>query len=656
MMKKSTIYLNSANSIAERLYDSAIWDHDSCTWNVYAPDMKLISKTGNWINADSSLYQGVAGIGIFLCELYNITRQNKIKDLIIGAVKYCKKDMNKLKYNNYSFYSGKLGVLYFLCLSDKYLDSDYSKDEIDLILNDIKNNLDKNIVFDVISGCGGAIPALLKLYEMTGKQVAYDISCIMGEILIINANKWIEGWSWGAKICNDSVRNLCGFAHGASGIGFALLELYNMSKNERFLYAANKAFQYEDSFYCKDNSNWPDLRYHELIEYIQYGRIEELKKEIVKNNIPSYTPSYMLAWCHGAPGIGLARLRGYELTLNEQYLEKCIKSCELIIESLVTYRGNYSLCHGVFGNLELLVEASRVLKNEKYFDCVEKYTLNSLGLYGGGSKSWPCGTINTTNDPSLLLGEAGIGYFLLRLINESVPSIFALKTEKYITNITNGDNISELRANYINEYFGKTLKYIDHLEKSECFYLKKTNTNHNMMTDEIEAAYSYIKRYLSKLNGYKWNYLNDLFCLEKEVYYSSINNKEHSKEYIELLEINDISIDDLDESILYLHNECKLLKTEYDWEQYFTSNHVEPIKSTTYYILYKTTNIFSVKRITYFSFMLFTAIINPQEFNTIINDMKTKYEIDNKSEYPFVNKVKEQLWYGYINNIIKIKT
>jgi hypothetical protein len=54
--------------------------------------------------------------------------------------------------------------------------------------------------------------------------------------------------------------------------------------------------------------------------------------------------------------------------------------------------------------------------------------------------------------------------------------------------------------------------------------------------------------------------------------------------------------------------------------------------------------------------MLFTAIINPQEFNTIINDMKTKYEIDNKSEYPFVNKVKEQLWYGYINNIIKIKT
>lgn len=84
---------------------------------------------------------------------------------------------------------------------------------------------------------------------------------------------------------------LCGLSHGASGLGWALLELGAVTGDDRFSNAACEALRYERSWFDDRAGIWPDLR--------------------------EMAPGEQLAgapfWCHGAGGIGLVRLRAYQL-------------------------------------------------------------------------------------------------------------------------------------------------------------------------------------------------------------------------------------------------------------------------------------------------------------------------------------------------------
>jgi hypothetical protein len=75
--------------------------------------------------------------------------------------------------------------------------------------------------------------------------------------------------------------------------------------------------------------------------------------------------SYSVAWCHGAAGIALARLRAYELTQlpvlkheAEVALETTFVHTEAVLRSGA---GSYSLCHGLLGNAETLETGYRIL-------------------------------------------------------------------------------------------------------------------------------------------------------------------------------------------------------------------------------------------------------------------------------------------------------
>ena len=65
-----------------------------------------------------------------------------------------------------------------------------------------------------------------------------------------------------------------------------------MTGKERFRTAACAAIAYERSLFSPETGNWPDLR--ELKTSRQTGDDDQQR--------------FMMAWCHGAPGIGLARL------------------------------------------------------------------------------------------------------------------------------------------------------------------------------------------------------------------------------------------------------------------------------------------------------------------------------------------------------------
>jgi lantibiotic biosynthesis protein len=652
-LNNNEIFLDAAIKIGSRLAKNAIWNGNNCTWNIFAPEINDPRKReGKYKTASSSVYQGVAGIGIYLSELYKATKDDKIKNVIIGAVNFCNTEIENLPKNSFGFHSGKVGIAYFLSIAGTYLaDESFIRDS-KTIINSLQGHETEESGLDVIGGAAGAIPALIKISRLIDSDTAINLAINLGEYLINKACKEPIGWSWGTKIHTFSIRNLCGFAHGAAGFGHAFLELSNLTNSDYFLYAAEQAFLYERSFYSEIENNWPDLRYQELSEYTTYKRFAELKEVLIKNELSPYKPHYMSAWCHGAPGIGLSRLRGYELTLNNMYLEESLKACENTIKSINIPQGNYSLCHGIFGNAETLLEASITLKNDHYLSIIEQKASEAIENYGNGGKPWPCGTVNSTNDPSLLVGEAGIGYFLLRLADKSVPSILAIKNDKPISNIKTGKTKEILQRDYINLYFGNTLKHIDNSEDTSESVFSNIQLNSGDDHSDIEIKFRFINEHISSSDDNLKPKLSDIFMLEKEIYLSSKANLDFSREYLEKLIIPDINID-WNKSLFILHPDCKLVSTIFDKESSKQYNS-DFGKEEHCYLIYKEGNDFKEKRISQFNFKLFSILKTPCLIAAIIESVFEMFEIEKDQHSIIEKKIKEQISIAVKSNIVKV--
>ena len=197
-------------------------------------------------------------------------------------------------------------------------------------------------------------------------------------------------------------------------MAWALLELSAVTGVERFRTAALAAITYERSLFVPEAGNWLDLREHEAVKQAGEGKQQTL----------------ITAWCHGAPGIGLARLH----TL--PHLDDAAIRAEIHAALQTTLaRGfglNHSLCHGDLGNLELLVQASERLEDGQWGAQVHRLAamiLDSIGRHG-----WLCGIPLGVESPGLMTGLAGIGYALLRLAEPAhVPSVLVLAPPPHYT-------------------------------------------------------------------------------------------------------------------------------------------------------------------------------------------------------------------------------
>ena len=179
------------------------------------------------------------------------------------------------------------------------------------------------------------------------------------------------------------------------------------------------AFDYERSYFDDRASNWPDFRIDKSVR----GR-RRIRR-------------FSSTWCHGAPGIGLSRLRGYELFGDELMASDALLALattrEVVTEELYSGVANYSLCHGLAGSAEVLSYGSHVLPRPAAADAelVEQVASEGIEAYGGHEQAWPCGS-RGGETPDLMLGLAGIGYLYLRLHDKRVPSPLLLRPEAFL--------------------------------------------------------------------------------------------------------------------------------------------------------------------------------------------------------------------------------
>src|SRR5204863_3916825 len=92
--------------------------------------------------------------------------------------------------------------------------------------------------------------------------------------------------------------------------------------------------------------------------------------------------------------------------------------------------GNYSLCHGLAGNAEVLLYGSRTLTTGAEDALSLALRVAHAGQVDSVSRggTWSCGA-GGGETPGLMLGLAGIGLFYLRLHDPSVPSALLLSSE-----------------------------------------------------------------------------------------------------------------------------------------------------------------------------------------------------------------------------------
>jgi lantibiotic modifying enzyme len=226
-----------------------------------------------------------------------------------------------------------------------------------------------------------------------------------------------RGLSWKAA-SGAATKNLTGLSHGAAGAGHALLELAAATGDDRCRVAAMSAFEYERSYFDDRARNWPVFRIDTAVRGSRRLR------------------GFSCTWCHGAPGIGLSRLRGYELFGDESMasdgLIALATTREVVTEELRSGVANYSLCHGLAGNAEVLSYGHHVLPRADAADTelVEQVADAGIKAYGGNEQAWPCGA-RGGQTPDLMLGLAGIGYLYLRLHDKRVPSPLLLRPEAF---------------------------------------------------------------------------------------------------------------------------------------------------------------------------------------------------------------------------------
>jgi len=400
MTKLQDQFLEVGNYLGAKICRDAMWAGDRCNW--LGPSMQNLGTSWGPVQTayGPDLYSGTSGIALFLSHLYAATNEKIYRSVARGAINHCVSRVEDLPSNVHcGFYSGYTGIAHALIEASEQIDDESYVSKALVLLQRLTKDESNDQGLDIISGSAGAIPFLLEVHRRYPSDFLLALAISHGEHLLATVNKNSFGWSWNTL---GSERNLTGFSHGAAGIGWALLELHQQTEDDRFREAAEEAFRYERHYYNVEQENWPDFRTF-----------------VSQDSAASGAIPCGVAWCHGAPGIGLSRLRAYQLTGDEQYRQEAEAALRTTTKMLTIgdhgRLNNFSLCHGITGNAELLIYASQVLGDKQYGPLVNQIAESGIEHYLKLNLPWPCGVPGAGESPNLMLGLAGIGYFYLRL-------------------------------------------------------------------------------------------------------------------------------------------------------------------------------------------------------------------------------------------------
>jgi len=189
-------------------------------------------------------------------------------------------------------------------------------------------------------------------------------------------------------------------SHGAAGFAYALAALAAVTGRDDFAAAAAECIAFEDSTYDAARHNWPDLRAAE--------------------------PHWPCQWCHGAPGIGLARLGTKKRGAMATGMATALLATDIANAAAGVAQnspgGVDTLCCGTLGRIEFFCEAADALGRPDLRALAARRLTGVMARAAAtGDYRWNAG--KRQFNLGLFRGLSGVGYTLLRQVDASLPNV-----------------------------------------------------------------------------------------------------------------------------------------------------------------------------------------------------------------------------------------
>jgi type 2 lantibiotic biosynthesis protein LanM len=396
--------IERAEALAAFIARRTIWDGDAAYW--LGLEFAARSEKHSLQPVGASLYSGRGGIAVFFAALHALTHWDDYRHLALGAVRSIihqslspdadpETARTIVTAQGIGGASGIGSVVYSLLAAARLLGEPALIADAQRYAEFIsEREITGDIALDVIGGASGAILSLLPLWREThSPEILRHIEACAGHL--VEHQQSHNGQNGGWRTIVD--RPLAGFSHGAAGIAYALFQAFTATGDTRCSDAAQRGLEFERSLFLADRNNWRDARNFET----------------------SLDALPMAAWCHGAPGIGLARLG----SLAHDRLCHMQAEIDAAIVCVQNYPMSSSdhLCCGEFGKIEfLLVAGQRLARPDLIREAEQRAAsviaraekLSSSGRAGFHSQVGP---LEHPFIPGLFNGLAGIGYEMLRL-------------------------------------------------------------------------------------------------------------------------------------------------------------------------------------------------------------------------------------------------
>jgi type 2 lantibiotic biosynthesis protein LanM len=391
-------FRTEAERIAAQLIGMALFDGRQAIWATL--EMEPVGETFYPTYLENQLYSGSAGLALFLAALWQDTHRESYRRYAQGALfglrqQLERDDQGPLLRKGIGGASGIGSLVYALTRCALFLNDESLLADAQRLACSISPGLiEQDEKLDLIAGSAGAILGLLSFHQATQSDEALERAVTCGQHLL---SRQVETQSGGRAWPTVDGKLLTGFSHGAAGIVYALLKLYQVTGDEACLLAAKDGIAFETYLYDPQEGNWPDLRYEE---------------------------GYMSSWCHGAPGIALGRMGGLSILDTEAVrsdialgLESTLKAVEEATADQLDH-----LCCGQFGRAEILFSAAQMLGEERYKNAALGLasTLVTTAHQNGGYHLLH-GLPRDLPQPGFFNGLAGIGYACLRFAQRVNP-------------------------------------------------------------------------------------------------------------------------------------------------------------------------------------------------------------------------------------------
>jgi hypothetical protein len=338
------------------------------------------------------LCAGGAGAVLALAELVGELGAREHRTVLAEGARWLKETRPIAEQPLPGLYVGEAGVAAALLRAGQVLSED------DLI--DVAEQKGRQVSLlphaspDLFNGTAGRVRLHLLLWDKTNEVEHLRHAVGAGEALLEKAeDAGGGGLCWTLPPGYGSLGPpYLGYAHGAAGIADALLDLFEVTEDQRFLSAARSAGRWlaRQAVPMLDDESgldWPSIE----------GQ-----------------PLSGAAWCHGAVGIGGFFLHAASLDALPQAADMAARAARTAARA-ARVQGPVQ-CHGLAGNVEFLLDAYQATANRAYLAEARSSArlLEAFGTEKDGTLVWPSDS-PATFSPDYMTGYAGVAVCLLRL-------------------------------------------------------------------------------------------------------------------------------------------------------------------------------------------------------------------------------------------------